>query len=282
MKDEFVASLSRRERDVVDLLLQGKSNKQIALALGVSERTVEFHLNNIYGKFDVASRLELALKLGKPTGADSGHLVKSTVETDERNVDNGNQPARTRAAHSWRNTVSLIKKEVAMTVHISFEELENYLRSHLWLFGMLMLLAASLTMHQALYVTGLYFWGSYLVLAGVVGLGSVRFGRLMQGRATFRPLVWLGAAVLLPLLAVAFDQLYLITVLRFTEPISMSLIDLATKAEWVTSPGGTLHRSTHLSSTSDTVWWITIGYMVLLFAVGRVLRKRSGDGMLAV
>lgn len=45
MKDEkFSAVLSRREKDVVDLLLQGKSNKQIALALGVSERTVEFHL----------------------------------------------------------------------------------------------------------------------------------------------------------------------------------------------------------------------------------------------
>ena len=39
--------LSKREKDVVGLLLQGKSNKQIALALGLSERTIEFHLNNI-------------------------------------------------------------------------------------------------------------------------------------------------------------------------------------------------------------------------------------------
>jgi DNA-binding CsgD family transcriptional regulator len=80
MKDEKVFPLSRREKDVVDLLLQGKSNKQIALALGVSERTVEFHLKNIYAKMDVASRVELILKLGKATGGSAKGLVESTVE----------------------------------------------------------------------------------------------------------------------------------------------------------------------------------------------------------
>jgi DNA-binding NarL/FixJ family response regulator len=35
--------LSRREWEVAELLLQGKSNKLIALSLGISERTVEFH-----------------------------------------------------------------------------------------------------------------------------------------------------------------------------------------------------------------------------------------------
>ena len=65
MKDESSAALSRREKEVVGLLLQGKSNKQIALSLGVSERTVEFHLRNIYNKTQVSSRVELILKLGK-------------------------------------------------------------------------------------------------------------------------------------------------------------------------------------------------------------------------
>ncbi len=59
---------SDRERDVVRLLLQGKSNKQIALALAISERTVEFHLKNIYAKLGVRSRTEAILKLGKSTG----------------------------------------------------------------------------------------------------------------------------------------------------------------------------------------------------------------------
>ncbi|PKN94783.1 MAG: hypothetical protein CVU44_02960 [Chloroflexi bacterium HGW-Chloroflexi-6] len=41
---------SEREKDVAKLLLQGKANKKIALELGISGRTVEFHLSNIYAK----------------------------------------------------------------------------------------------------------------------------------------------------------------------------------------------------------------------------------------
>jgi DNA-binding CsgD family transcriptional regulator len=36
--------LSKREREVLKLVLQGKSKKQIALSLAISVRTVEFHL----------------------------------------------------------------------------------------------------------------------------------------------------------------------------------------------------------------------------------------------
>ena len=42
--------LSKREKDVVNLLLEGNSNKLIALELGITDRTVEFHLRNIYVK----------------------------------------------------------------------------------------------------------------------------------------------------------------------------------------------------------------------------------------
>lgn len=42
--------LSEREKEVTEFLLQGKSNKQIALALGISTSTVEYHLKNIYKK----------------------------------------------------------------------------------------------------------------------------------------------------------------------------------------------------------------------------------------
>ena len=55
--------LTEREKDVSRILSQGKSNKQIALELGISERTVEFHLKNIYTKLSVASRTEAILKL---------------------------------------------------------------------------------------------------------------------------------------------------------------------------------------------------------------------------
>ena len=56
--------LSKREMEVLQLVLRGKSNKQIALSMGITVRTVEFHLKNIYAKFQVSSRIELILKLG--------------------------------------------------------------------------------------------------------------------------------------------------------------------------------------------------------------------------
>ena len=54
---------SAREKEVIAPLLEGKSNKQIALELGIAQRTVEFHLSNIYTKLGVISRTEAALKL---------------------------------------------------------------------------------------------------------------------------------------------------------------------------------------------------------------------------
>ncbi len=50
--------LTRRESDVLDLLVKGRSNSQIAAELHVTERTVRFHLTNIYEKLNVSSRSE--------------------------------------------------------------------------------------------------------------------------------------------------------------------------------------------------------------------------------
>src|SRR5215207_1895660 len=81
--------LSRRELEVVNLLLLGKSNKLIALALGISDRTVEFHLKNVYAKFQVSSRMELVLKLGNTTGlAISEKLGRSTVARSRGKTEN--------------------------------------------------------------------------------------------------------------------------------------------------------------------------------------------------
>jgi DNA-binding CsgD family transcriptional regulator len=67
--------LSGREQEVVRLVLEGKSNKQIAAALHISERTVEFHLTNIYSKLEVSSRTELMVKLGESTVAGKGQAA---------------------------------------------------------------------------------------------------------------------------------------------------------------------------------------------------------------
>jgi DNA-binding NarL/FixJ family response regulator len=51
--------LTRRESDVLALLSQGETNRQIAAALGVGVETVRTHARNIYRKLGVASRAEL-------------------------------------------------------------------------------------------------------------------------------------------------------------------------------------------------------------------------------
>jgi DNA-binding CsgD family transcriptional regulator len=80
--------LSNREQEVVTLLLQGKSNKQIATSLSLSESTVEFHLKNIYTKYNVRSRVELILKLGNTTGRlETEKLGRSTVDGQAEETD---------------------------------------------------------------------------------------------------------------------------------------------------------------------------------------------------
>ena len=84
-------ALSKREREVVELLLQGQSNKMIASSLTISERTVEFHLQNIYAKFGVSSRVELILKLGStPDSSESEKQGFSTVESQGQSPENDN------------------------------------------------------------------------------------------------------------------------------------------------------------------------------------------------
>lgn len=90
--------LSEREREVAALLLQGKGNKQIAAALDITVRTVEFHLSNIYSKLEVVSRTEAVLKLAEirlreSTGAlERDHPRESTVDMGDKPAENGDRP----------------------------------------------------------------------------------------------------------------------------------------------------------------------------------------------
>ncbi|MER2490493.1 helix-turn-helix domain-containing protein [Catenovulum sediminis] len=58
-------NLSKRETEVVELILLGLTNKAIAEQLYVSERTVKFHCSNVYEKMRVSNRLELILELSE-------------------------------------------------------------------------------------------------------------------------------------------------------------------------------------------------------------------------
>ena len=70
-------AVSRREIEVINLVVQGHSNKEVAEALVVSEHTVKVHLRNIYRKVQVDNRQKLTLY-----ALQSG-LVKDLVTAQE-------------------------------------------------------------------------------------------------------------------------------------------------------------------------------------------------------
>jgi DNA-binding NarL/FixJ family response regulator len=54
------AALSAREREVADHVARGETNREVAAALFLSEKTIESHLARIYSKLGVHSRAALA------------------------------------------------------------------------------------------------------------------------------------------------------------------------------------------------------------------------------
>jgi two-component system response regulator DctR len=67
--DQRRATLTEREREVLDLLLAGRISKEIARVLAISPRTVEAHRRNLLQKFGVGSAKEL-LRLFASSGKD--------------------------------------------------------------------------------------------------------------------------------------------------------------------------------------------------------------------
>jgi DNA-binding NarL/FixJ family response regulator len=65
--DELLSPLTDREVEVLNLLAQGHPNKQIALALGISDHTVKFHVSSIYNKLNATNRAE-AIRRGVRSG----------------------------------------------------------------------------------------------------------------------------------------------------------------------------------------------------------------------
>ncbi len=52
---------SPREQEVLALAAQGLTNKEIAYRLGISDRTVQFHMNSVFNKTGTSSRTEAAM-----------------------------------------------------------------------------------------------------------------------------------------------------------------------------------------------------------------------------
>lgn len=56
-----IESLTKREKEVLIQVVDGMSNKEIALNLDISERTVKNHVSNIFKKIDVSDRTQAAV-----------------------------------------------------------------------------------------------------------------------------------------------------------------------------------------------------------------------------
>ena len=65
---EGLDSLSGREREVADLVAAGRTNREIAGELFLSEKTVESHMSRLFGKLGVRSRAEVAEAVGRERG----------------------------------------------------------------------------------------------------------------------------------------------------------------------------------------------------------------------
>lgn len=55
-------SLTNREYEIVRGVLDGRSNDEIAVSLGTSRKTIEYHLSRLYERYGILTRVELALR----------------------------------------------------------------------------------------------------------------------------------------------------------------------------------------------------------------------------
>jgi DNA-binding CsgD family transcriptional regulator len=243
--------LSNREREVVKLLLQGKSNKLIASSLGISDRTVEFHLKNIYAKFQVSSRVELILTLGNATGKfDIENLGYSTVESLGESAENRDRPnPRMNWTTSFKDTISIIGKELEMknllnTRHVLVGVITALFIGLVWVTILIYTASVSLNEIRAWVVPLIVIWAMIGLSVGLIGK---RNGNTLR-RVCFSTLFGTGLSpfVIIPLMIIV-------------------VVPLGNLAEWFglidpSTMSGEV--ATMLATTAMIAIWLVVGVAV--------------------
>lgn len=65
LESRDIKALSARQREILQMLAAGESNKQIGRALNISTRTVKAHLESLYRRLDVKNRTQAAMMLNE-------------------------------------------------------------------------------------------------------------------------------------------------------------------------------------------------------------------------
>ena len=74
--ENSLSDLSPREAQVAQAVARGATNKEVARALGITERTVKAHVSAIFSKLDVRDRLQLSLLVN---GVESSTTSRSKI-----------------------------------------------------------------------------------------------------------------------------------------------------------------------------------------------------------
>lgn len=79
--------LSKRESEVVILVIQGLTNKQVADQLCVAEKTVKFHLTNVYKRMRISRRSQIIWTLPMAQFIENAREVKPAPGTGEKTTE---------------------------------------------------------------------------------------------------------------------------------------------------------------------------------------------------
>jgi DNA-binding CsgD family transcriptional regulator len=259
--------LSNREWDVLKLLLQGKSNKLIASSLGISNRTVEFHLKNIYAKFQVSSRIELILKLGNATGGlEIQKLGYSTVASTGEIAENKD---RLNLRMSWAK--SFIGKEIDMknlltSKHVLVGVTTTLFTGAMWV--------SALLYSQSLFPSEIKAWVTPLIVIWVIigltiGLIGKHYGTSLQ-RVVFSALFGAGLS---PFTIIPLMMFVVIPIGKLAEWLGM--------IDPVTMPNDV---ATKLGMTAMIAIWLVVGIfigIILLFLAFKKPEQASGQAKIS-